>query len=181
MGISGADHCQRRLRGNPASRSWRPGVKPIADILSKHRATLKSQFDAFEGYVLEAEKQGVEHYPLYKWTKVTIEDPAKKAKHLKSFTFYVEGEEVYAKAKADALEADLLSLVGGGVITKVSKHDTNPRTTLRRRRIFSERGDRFSERGGRAALLRFLLDLACSIKGVDPLVNRVGGARLRLE
>ena len=103
-----------------------PAVKPVADILSKHRATLKSQFDAFADYVSEAEKQGVEHYPLYKWTKVTIEDPVKKAKHLKSSTFYVEGKEVYAKAEADALEADLLPLVGGGVITKVSKHDTNP-------------------------------------------------------
>jgi hypothetical protein len=88
-----------------------PAVKPV---------------DAFADYVSEAEKQGVEHYPLYKWTKVTIEDPIKKAKHLKSFTFYVEGKEVYAKAEADALEADLLPLVGGGVITKVSKHDTNP-------------------------------------------------------
>jgi hypothetical protein len=103
-----------------------PSVKPVADILSKHHATLKSQFDAFADYVLEAEKHGVEQYPLYKWTKVTIEDPVKKAKHLKSFTFYVEGKEVYAKAEADALEADLLPLVGGGVITKVSKHDTNP-------------------------------------------------------
>ncbi len=113
-----ADSLRRNL-GDPA-------VKPIADILSKHSATLKSQYDAFADYVLEAEKHGVEHYPLYKWTKATIEDPAKKAKHLKSFTFYVGGEEVYAKVKADALEADLLPLVGGGVITKVSKHDTNP-------------------------------------------------------
>jgi hypothetical protein len=29
--------------------------------------------------------------------------------------------------------------------------------------------------------LRFVLNLACSIKGVDPLVDDVGGARLRLE
>ncbi len=103
-----------------------PAVKPIADILSKHRATLKSQYDAFADYVSEAEKRGVEHFPLYKWTKATIEDPVKKAKHRKSFTFYVEGQEVYAKPKADALEADLLPLVGAGAITKVSKHDTNP-------------------------------------------------------
>ena len=109
-------------RANPGD----PAVKPIADILSKHRATLKSQFDAFANYVSEAEKHGVEHFPLYKWTKATIEDPVKKAKHLKSFTFYIEGEEVYAKAKADALEADLLPLVAAGVIDHVSKHDTNP-------------------------------------------------------
>jgi hypothetical protein len=120
--INVSDDYAEILRRDPGD----PAVKPIADILSKHRAALKSQFDAFADYVLEAEKHGVEHFPLYKWTKVTIEDPVKKAKHLKSFTFYVEDEEVYAKAKADALEADLLPLVGGGVVTKVSKHDTNP-------------------------------------------------------
>ena len=120
--INVSDDYAEILRRDPGD----PAVKSIGDILSKHRATLKSQFDAFADYVLEAERQGVEHYPLYKWTKATIEDPAKKAKHLKSFTFYAEGKEVYAKAEADALEADLLPLVGGGVITKVSKHDTNP-------------------------------------------------------
>ena len=103
-----------------------PAIKPIADILSKHHATLKSQFDAFAEYVSAAEAQGVEHFPLYKWTKVTIEDPVKKAKHLKSFTFYVEGKEVYAKEKADALEADLRPLLESGFIAKLSKHDTNP-------------------------------------------------------
>jgi hypothetical protein len=120
--INVSDDYAEILRRDPGDSA----VKAIADILSKHRATLKSQYDAFADYVSEAEKRGVENYPLYKWTKVTIEDPAKKAKHLKSFTFYVEGDEVYAKEKADALEADLLPLVGGSVITKVSKHDTNP-------------------------------------------------------
>jgi hypothetical protein len=36
-------------------------------------------------------------------TKDTIENPAKEAKYLKSFTIYVQGEEVYAKAKAGRL------------------------------------------------------------------------------
>lgn len=103
-----------------------PALQPLGDILSKHRATLASQFDAFANYVAEAEAKGVEHYPLYKWTKATIEDPVKKAKHLKSFTFYVEGNEVYDKAAADSLEAELLPLVAGGLLEKVSKHDTNP-------------------------------------------------------
>jgi hypothetical protein len=103
-----------------------PTLKPLGDILSKHHATLASQFDAFANYVTEAEAKGVEHYPLYKWTKATIEDPIKKAKHLKSFTFYVGGNEVYDKEAADALEAELLPLVGGGLIERVSKHDTNP-------------------------------------------------------
>jgi hypothetical protein len=101
-------------------------LAPIAAILAKHHAALSNQFDAFVHYVAEAEKQGVERFPLYKWTKATIEDPVKKAKHVKSFTIYVEGEEVYPKAAADALEAALTPFVGGGVVEKLSKHDTNP-------------------------------------------------------
>ncbi|TDX63429.1 hypothetical protein EDE12_10767 [Methylosinus sp. sav-2] len=101
-------------------------LAPIAAILAKHHAALSNQFDAFAHYVAEAEKQGVEHFPLYKWTKATIEDPVKKAKHVKSFSLYVEGEEVYPKAAADALEADLTPFVGGGVVEKLSKHDTDP-------------------------------------------------------
>ncbi len=103
-----------------------PTLQPLAGILGKHHATLKCQFDAFADYVAEAEENGAEDYPLYEWTKATIEDPAKKAKYVKSFTLYVDGEEVYAKNKADALESDLQPLVGGKLITRMSKHDTNP-------------------------------------------------------
>jgi hypothetical protein len=101
-------------------------IKPLADILARHHATMKCQFDAFAGYVAEAEKQGTENYPLYAWTKATIEDPEKKAKYVKNFTLYVGGNEVYAKPLADALESDLLPLVGGKLITRLSKYDTNP-------------------------------------------------------
>ena len=66
----------------------------------------KCQFDAFAEYVAAAEERGVESYPLYHWTKATIENPAKKEKYLKSFTLYVDGQEVYAKEIADASEAD---------------------------------------------------------------------------
>ncbi len=103
-----------------------PAIEPLPDILSKHHATLQCQFDAFADYVAEAEKNGTENYPLYEWTKATIEDPAKKTKYLKSFTLYVDGDEVYAKDKADALESDLQPLVGGKLVTRMSKHDTNP-------------------------------------------------------
>ncbi len=103
-----------------------PAIKPLADILSRHDAAMKCQFDAFAGYVVEAEKHGTENYPLYDWTKATIEDPAKKAKYTKSFTLYVDGKEVYAKEKADALESDLQPLVSGKLVTRISKHDTNP-------------------------------------------------------
>jgi hypothetical protein len=101
-------------------------MKPLANILAKHHATMKCQFDAFADYVAEAEKEGAENYPLYAWTKATIEDPGKQAKYVKSFTLYVDGNEVYAKQLADALESDLQPLVDGKLITRLSKHDTNP-------------------------------------------------------
>ena len=103
-----------------------PALKPLADILTRHHATMKCQYDAFADYVAEAEKQGTENYPLYAWTKATIENPEKKAKYLKSFSLYVDGNEVYPQGMADALESDLQSLVGGELITRMSKHDTNP-------------------------------------------------------
>ena len=103
-----------------------PSLKPLAEIVSRHKAALVSQYDAFAHYVAEAEKQGQQDFPLYKWTKITIEDPKKKAKHLKIFTVYVDGQDVYAKDKADALEAELTALVGGGLVEQVNKYDTNP-------------------------------------------------------
>jgi len=109
-------------RNNPADEA----LSPLGEILARHHAQLKNQFDAFAEYVSEAEKRGVEHFPLYKWTKATIENPEKKAKHLKSFSVHVKGEEVYSKAIADALEADLQPLAERGLIAKLSKHDTNP-------------------------------------------------------
>ncbi len=105
-------------------------LKLLTDILNKHRATLVSQFDAFENYVAEAEKEGPEKFPLYKWTKATVDDPAKRAKHIKTFALHVSGNEVYAKEVADALEADLQPLVGGELVTHMSKHDTNPANNL---------------------------------------------------
>jgi hypothetical protein len=103
-----------------------PALAPLPDILRRHNAILKSQYDAFAGYVAEAEREGIDKYPLYHWTKAAIENPAKKAKYQKSFTLYVDGDEVYARDKADALQADLQPLVGGALVTRLAKHDTNP-------------------------------------------------------
>jgi hypothetical protein len=103
-----------------------PALAPVTAILAKHRAVLKSQFDAFAEYVAAAEEYGVESYPLYEWTKATIENPAKREKFMKSFTLYVEDREVYAKEIADALEADLQPLARSGLITRISVYDTNP-------------------------------------------------------
>jgi hypothetical protein len=103
-----------------------PGLAPLFDILAEHRAALKCQFDAFAEYVAAAEEHGLENYPLYRWTKATIENPAKKEKYSRSFTVYVDDREVYAKEIADALEADLQPLATSGLITRISKYDTNP-------------------------------------------------------
>jgi hypothetical protein len=120
--INLSDDHAAAARRDPAD----PSIEALADVLARHRAELKNQFDAFAEYVAEAERRGVEHFPLYRWTKAVIEDPEKKAKHLKSFAVHVDGQEVYAKPFADALERDLQPLVDRGVITKLSKLDTNP-------------------------------------------------------
>jgi hypothetical protein len=103
-----------------------PSIKPLMDILARHHAMLKCQFDAFADYVAEAEQHGVGNYPLYAWTKATIENSDKRTKYLKSFTLYVDGNEVYAGRLADALEADLQPLVAAGLIKRLAKYDTNP-------------------------------------------------------
>ena len=103
-----------------------PGLRELSDILARHDAVLQCQYDAFAGYCAEAERKGVDQYPLYAWTKATIEDPVKKARYARSFALHVGGDEVYSKAKADALEAEIQSLVGGPVVTAMAKHDTNP-------------------------------------------------------
>jgi hypothetical protein len=103
-----------------------PALAPLAGILAKHNASLMCQFDAFAGYVAEAEARGLESYPLYRWIKATVEDPEKRAKHIRSFALHVKGREVYAKEEAVALEADPKPLVDGRSITRLSRHDTNP-------------------------------------------------------
>jgi hypothetical protein len=103
-----------------------PALTRLLDILARHRAVPKSQFDAFSEYVAAAEERGIEGYPLYQWTKATIQNPTKKEKYLKSFTLYVEDQEVYAKEIADSLESDLQPLATSGLITRISKYDTNP-------------------------------------------------------
>lgn len=103
-----------------------PAIEPLTAILARHHATLKSQYDAFADYVAAAEQDGLEAYPLYQWTKDTIAQPAKQEKYQKSFTLYVDGDEVYAKDQADALETALRPLVGGPLVARMTRHDTNP-------------------------------------------------------
>jgi hypothetical protein len=103
-----------------------PAIAPLTQVLRRHDAVLKCQHDAFADYVREAEANGVDKYPLYAWTKQTVDDPVKEAKYTKSFTLYIGGDEVYEKRKADALEAELKPLVGGPIVVKMFRYDTDP-------------------------------------------------------
>jgi hypothetical protein len=102
-----------------------PALAPLIDLLDRHHAVAKCQFDAFADYVAAAEREGVEGFPLYAWTRATIENAEKKERYLKSFTLYVADQEVYAKEIADALEAGLQPFAASGLITRIAKYDTN--------------------------------------------------------
>jgi hypothetical protein len=125
-----ADQAAALARQEPGSKL----LQPLRHLLDRHDATLKCQFDAFADYVAaaeaEPEDQRMQQFPLYRWTKATIEDPTLKAKHLQAFAVRVGGSEVYAADVADALEADLQPLVGAGLIVRLSRHDTNPANNL---------------------------------------------------
>ena len=103
-----------------------PDLEPVRTILARHDAAPVCQYDAFAGYCAEAERRGLADYPLYAWTRATIENPDKKAKYLRSFSLRVAGEEVYGSDRADALEAALRPLAGGPALRRIAKHDTNP-------------------------------------------------------
>jgi hypothetical protein len=123
-------HLSDDLAGVASTDRGAPVFRPLADLLDAHDATLVSQFDAFAAYVAEAEREGPENYPLYKWTKATLDDPERRAKHMKAFSLHVSGQDVYPKATADALEAALQPLVDSGLVARLSRHDTNPVSNL---------------------------------------------------
>lgn len=108
------------------SRGQHEGRDLLEAVLRQRNASLKCQFDAFADYVEEAERVGLDRYPLYQWTKDTIGNPEKKAKYLKSFAVYVNGAEVYDKETADWLYAQLSALASKAGIESVSRFDTNP-------------------------------------------------------
>jgi hypothetical protein len=76
--------------------------------------------------VLEAEKNGIDNYPLYQWTKDSLENSGKTEKYRTSYTIYVNNEEVYSKEEADNLEKNLKLIIDKVSILRISKHDTNP-------------------------------------------------------
>ena len=102
-----------------------PELAPLKAVLHRHDARMVSQWQAFTDYVAETEAAGAET-PLSKWTKATLADPAMRIKHLGSFALRVGGAEVYPREAADALEADLQPFVGGELVQRMTRHDTDP-------------------------------------------------------
>ena len=98
----------------------------LLNILRTNNADLLSQYDGFMGYVLEAEKNGTDNYPLYQWTKDCLENSSKTKKYRASYTAYIDNEEVYSKEKADNLEKSLKLIIDKVSFIRISKHDTNP-------------------------------------------------------
>ena len=98
----------------------------IDKILLKVDAELICQFDAFNNFVIECEKENNTNNALYKWTKDTIENSLKKKKYLKSFTVYVNGEQLYNKKTADYLESEIKKL-NEKEILKINKYNSDPK------------------------------------------------------
>ena len=100
--------------------------KEINKIASENNSRLVCTFDAFAEYCEEAEREGIEQYELYHWTKSTIDNPEKKAKHLKSFAFYEGDNQIYSKELARSIERRLKDLDSGIDIIEINMIDSNP-------------------------------------------------------
>jgi hypothetical protein len=110
------------LRTNEPSKT----TESILAIAKKHGTRPVCTYDAFCDYCSEAEANGIEKYSLYDWTKQTIENQEKKEKHIKSFAFYKDNDQIYEKMLAVALHGDLLPLKNDGAIGELTLIDSNP-------------------------------------------------------
>ena len=73
-----------------------------------------------------AQREPRRQYELYHWTKSTIDDPEKRAKHLKSFAFYEGNNQVYSKELACKIEQRLKDLKNDHNIIEINLIDSNP-------------------------------------------------------
>ena len=101
-------------------------AQKLDKISNDHGMSLVCTYDAFKGYCDEAEENGIDEYALYEWTKSTIENPDKKAKHLKSFAFYRGFEQIYEKELALSLEENLEKLGKSADLLEIKVIDSNP-------------------------------------------------------
>ena len=117
------DVLSKNLRTNEPTKT----AENILAIAKKHGTRPVCTYDAFCDYCSEAEANDIEKYSLYDWTKQTIENPRKKEKHIKSFAFYKDNDQVYDKVLAVALHEDLLPLKNNGLIEELTLIDSNPK------------------------------------------------------
>ena len=100
-------HCLRFARDSDSE------TAELHAALDRFDARLACVFDEFCGYCEEAEKRGIENYPLYHWTKSVIDDPKKQQKHQLSFTIYMGAAAIYPVASAKDLMAALEAVANG--------------------------------------------------------------------
>ncbi len=95
-------------------------------VLENNKASLVCQFDAFNNFLKECENEGDIDNPLYKWTKDTVENKTKKEKYLKSFTIYIENNQLYPKAKADKIKSEI-GLLNNKKILNINEYNSDPK------------------------------------------------------
>jgi len=100
--------------------------EPILSILAKYSATLVCQYDAFNNFIKECELAKDVNNPLYKWTRDTVNNQTKKKKYLRSFTIYVENNQLYEKKIADDIERELIKLNSKN-INSINKYNSDPK------------------------------------------------------
>jgi hypothetical protein len=77
--------------------------------------------------VLAANSEMIDRMGLFLWTKETMLKPETQKKYASRFTVFADGgKEIYDKSIADGLEADLIALKASGMVTVVSKFDSDP-------------------------------------------------------
>ena len=109
--------------------------KKINNIARKHQTRPVCTLDGFLDYVKEAERNDIEDYPLYHWTKSVVQDPDKQIKHSKSFAFYFGDEQIYEKELAVSLYNDLVEFNDENKIEEIKMIDSNPRNNPQPPRI----------------------------------------------
>jgi len=80
-----------RSRGTSAT------AQKVIEIAKKYDMRAVCTYDAFKAYCEEAERDGLDGYSLYNWTKATLNNPTKREKHRKSFAFYRDNDQIYPK------------------------------------------------------------------------------------
>ena len=113
------------LSADLRSFQYSAAAKAIIKVATDNSMEPICTYDAFKSYCDEAEQNGLHEFPLYHWTKSTIEDPVKVQKHQKSFAFYLGNEQVYSKAAAEKLYDELASLKLENILD-IKLIDSNP-------------------------------------------------------